>query len=166
MELPMRRNHNRAFTAIEMLFVLALMAIVAAGASLSLVGVQRNSDMAAVIDRLRYFDDLTRRQAARTGRPLELVFDAGGVRRVDPAEALDDSPLAALQLPDGVAIDAVKIAGASQESVPISPSGLSPTYAILLDRRGQRVWMIVSILGEARQAADDGTIEYEMDQLQ
>jgi|GEM_PF-4118120 len=205
----MRPGNRRAFTAIEMLLVLALMAIVAAGASLSLAEVQINSDMAGVIDRIQYFDALTRRQAEQSGRTLMLVFDAAAVRRAAFTPTPDDSTavsmpqmrlagpshrradwsstptltltlstrggnesvdfssyaIALMRLPDGFIVERVKINAIDQSGVPISADGISPTYALLLSRHGQRRWMIVSSLGQSRQAADNGTIDYEMDQL-
>jgi type II secretory pathway pseudopilin PulG len=162
----MRPGNSRAFTAIEMLGVLALMAVVAASASLSLVGMQRDSDLAGVIDRVQYFDDLTRRQAEKSGQTMILAFDpAGQVQRNLSSASPGDPPRATLQLPDGFTIDRVMSAAADQTHVAIASSGFSPTYAILLSQQGRRHWMIVSAVGDVREAADDGTIEYEMDQL-
>jgi type II secretory pathway pseudopilin PulG len=148
-----------------MLLVLALMAVVAAAASLSLAQLRLNSDMAATIDRLKYFDDLTRHQAEQFGRPLILTFDAATVRRLTPTQSPDDPAPPSMQLPDGFTIEQVKIAADDQTGVPISADGLSPTYALLLTRGRQRQWLIVSAVGQSRAVADDGTLEYEMDQL-
>jgi prepilin-type N-terminal cleavage/methylation domain-containing protein len=166
MESAMRRGNSRGFTAIEMLGVLTLMAIVAASASLSLVRMQRDSDLAGVIDRLKYFDDLTRQQAEKSGVPMLLSFDiAGQVQRNLSSASPGDSPLATLRLAGGFSIERVMVAATDQANVAISTNGLSPTYALLLARQSQRRWMIVSAVGDVRQAADDGTVEYEMDQL-
>jgi prepilin-type N-terminal cleavage/methylation domain-containing protein len=162
----MRRGSERAFTAIEMLAALALMAIVAAGASLSLAGIGRNADMAGVIDRIKYFDGLTRRQARQSGRPLGLILEETAVARVALPASAGDEPLAALQLPDGFVIERTIVAGTDQTVVPISAAGLSPTYALRVGGRGQRRWVIVSSVGSAAAAADDGAVEDEMDRLQ
>ncbi|MGA2230831.1 MAG: type II secretion system protein [Tepidisphaeraceae bacterium] len=162
----MRPGSNRAFTAIEMLAALGLMAIVAAGASLSLAGIQRRSDMAGAIDRIKFFDDLTRRQAIQSGRPLTLTFDETAINRAAMPATPGDPPIAMLQLPDGFTIDRTVVFATDQTTVPISAAGLSPTYAVLLSGRGQRRWMIVSAVGAATMADDDGVVEDEMDRLQ
>jgi type II secretory pathway pseudopilin PulG len=148
-----------------MLLVLALMAVAAAAASLSLAQLRLNSDMTSAMDRLKYFDDLARHQAEQSGRPLMLTFDAAEVRRMPTIQSSDDPPPPRLQLPDGFTIEQVKIAAIDQSGVPISADGLSPTYALLLTRGRQRQWLIVSAVGQSRAVADDGTLEYEMDQL-
>ena len=86
------------------------MAIVAASASLSLVGLRRNSDLNDVIDRVKYFDGLTRQQATRSGRPLKLTFDHDAIQRTAAAASPDDQPLNVMRLyPDGWAIERVLV---------------------------------------------------------
>ena len=52
-------------------------------------------------------------------------------------------------------------------AVPFSPTGRTPSYAVLMNARGQKPrWMLVAgITGAIKQYPDDGTIEEIFDLL-
>jgi type II secretion system protein H len=157
----MWRHRSRGFTAIEMLAVLALMAILAASAALSLVEMQRNAHMGQWIDRLAFVDRLSREQARRTARPVALTIDT-----VDGSIARDGDAL--LRVPGGMSMERVLRLGAAETpgrtSIFIDPSGFSPTYALLIRTGNQSQWVVVSSVGNCARFDDDGTIENEWDQ--
>ncbi len=65
-----------AFTAIEMVAVLFLAAIMATLSAVSLSGLRHKADLHEVIDRISYADALARHAAERLHHPTELVLDA------------------------------------------------------------------------------------------
>ena len=128
------RAGERAFTAIEMLAVLALAAVTAAAASLSLLGSKRSSDLASVVDRWAYFDQLTRRLARRAGQPFVLAVDTDGgtVTRKDPsADGASEPRDSVFRLPEGCRIDRVTTAALPGASGAVSLP-FSPNSALLL----------------------------------
>jgi len=139
----MWRRLSRGFTAVEMLAVLTLMAILAASAALSLV------------------DRLARQQARRTARPVVLMIDV-----VDGSVTRDGD--AVLRVPEGMSLERVMTLGAAETpgptEIPISASGFSPTYALLLRAGSQSQWLVVSSVGSFARFDDDGTIDNEFEE--
>src|SRR5688500_13153204 len=80
-----RRQRRWAFTLIETLAVIALMAILAAGVAVSLAGAARAARLEDVAERFIAFDRTTRDAARQFGRTPALRFDLnrGTVHRID-----------------------------------------------------------------------------------
>ena len=167
------RCRRRAFTLIEALFVLALAAILTAAAAVPLVAASRAAAERDVAGRVTAFDRLGREYARRSERSAWLVFDlnAGTIRR----EAAGGEA-STLPLPDGHRIaalyvrrdDAAGPAVSGVVAVPLSSRGQSPSYAVLLQGRGQSSpgqWVVLAgLTGRAVTVAASGN-EGEVDQL-
>jgi prepilin-type N-terminal cleavage/methylation domain-containing protein len=129
------RGH-RAFTLIETLAVIALLAILTAAAAVSLSGTRRAARAEDAADRLMAFDRATRDAARRVGRSSALRFELnrGRISRTDGDAT--PTPLAL----DGARVTRVIVRGESfgygEVVVPFSDRGQSPSYAVLLAGQG------------------------------
>jgi prepilin-type N-terminal cleavage/methylation domain-containing protein len=157
-----RSGHLRGFTLLEMIVVLALIAVLAAA---TLVSLGRRSGLAdESAQAMADYDRLAREWSRRFGRPNRVVFDLdrGRVRRA--AAGLDGEgdarPPAALRLPDGSRIARLMLAGRSHDAgevaIGVSPRGQTRSYAVLLEGRGgERRWLVVAGLTGRPTAVDD-----------
>ena len=160
----MRRRRGSAFTLVELLAVLLLMALLATGVSLSLKGVLRDAELRNAASQLIQFDRLAREQARRSDRPSQLRFElqAGRVRNIDARTKTVQGR--ELQLPAGVAIEQVRTArqprGGADAVVPCSARGQTTSYAVLLRGVGrQQLWLVVAGLsGTVETVRDDQTV--------
>ena len=160
---------RKAFTLIELVAVLAIVALLTAGVSLSLRGALRDAHAEDAASRLVAFDALARQEARRLNRPSELHIDPhdGRVwRREVSASGGDHETGVALVLPPGVAIDEVFTArGRSRatETITIacSASGRTASYAILLSGPGERRrWiMFAGLTGQSRLIEHDRNVQ-------
>ena len=75
MSIGARRRVPRAFTLIEALAVIVIMAVIAAAAAVSLSGAARSARVEDVAERFVAFDRSTRELARRFGRTPALRFE-------------------------------------------------------------------------------------------
>ena len=105
-----RRNHN-AFTLVELMVVLLLMAILTAGVSMSLTGAVRNVQLEDLLDHIASYDGLMREHARRFDRPLQLVIDVDAGRIAWEPVTGETSGANPLVLPRGFEVKRVVLAG-------------------------------------------------------
>jgi type II secretion system protein H len=161
----MNRRVPRAFTLIETLAVLALLALITAAVAVSLAGAKRSADLEGVADRFIAYDRVTRDVARRFGRPTSLRFELnqGTVSRRDDldAGAARTTPLAI----GGARVAKLIVRGESigygEAAVPFSDGGRSPSYAVLLSNKAGQRWVAFAgltgqafVLGDERQVQD------------
>jgi prepilin-type N-terminal cleavage/methylation domain-containing protein len=160
----------RAFTLLEMLLVLALGAVLATVAAVSLASSRRAASAKDIAGQVAHFDRLTRDSARRSGRPARLTFDLdrGDLRRtLDDAGDRSDprAGMSTLHLVGDARIAKVvrarESATAGQVSVPCSPRGQTPSYAVLLVGPGaERQWLVVSgLTGRVSTATDEREVQ-------
>ena len=156
-----------AFTLLEMIVTLALLAVLAPVVTVSLAGPRRAARAQDAADEILNYDRLAREWCRRFGRPGGITFnlDRRTVRRVMAGES-DSSPQpAALHLPGGFRIARLVSAGRSQEAgevmLPCSARGQTPSYAVLLaGAEGAQQWIVVAGLsGKAVTAGDAREVE-------
>jgi prepilin-type N-terminal cleavage/methylation domain-containing protein len=158
------------FTLLEMLLVLALGAVLATAAAVSLASSRRAASARDVAGQVGHFDRLAREWAKRSGRPARLTFDLdrGDLRRTTDDAADRNDPRAgssALHLVGDAHIAKVvrarESATAGQVSVPCSPRGQTPSYAVLLaGPGGQRQWLVVAgLTGQVSTVTDEREVE-------
>ena len=155
-----RRRLRRAFTLIELLAVIALVAILTAGVAVSLAGAARNARLDDVVDQYVAFDRSTREVARRFERPRALQFslNRGAVRRTNG----DEEPTPA-NLSGGVRVTRLALAGgerfqqSGEETIRFSPRGQAPSYAVLLESpAGGRKWIVFAgLTGHATVTTDE-----------
>jgi prepilin-type N-terminal cleavage/methylation domain-containing protein len=164
-------RHPRAFTLVELMVAILLAAIMATVVAVSLAGSQRAARAEDVLGRIATFDRLAREHVRQFGRPNRLTFDlAQNTITRSPADADADADeshdtASTLHLPSGVHLARVVTAMANQTagqaSIPCSPDGLRPTYAILLnDTRNAGRWQLtIGPTGQTLEVRDEREVQ-------
>lgn len=143
---------RRAFTLPEMMLAVALMAVLATVAAVSLAGAKRAARMQDVVEQMTAYDRSAREWSRRFDRPttLEIDMGAGSISQ----GRTDDSFRAPLRLPAGFHIRAVRDTGnqttSGQTGIACSPLGQTHSYAILLEGPAhQQQWLLfVGLTGQ------------------
>ena len=157
-----RRSARRGFTLIEMLAAVCLAALLAAAVAVSAVAIGRDSELREAIEKVRLADRLTREAARSCARPLVLRFDAtaGIISRTgagaDPAQPAHEM----VRLPNGVEIRHMRAPGGQEffggMTVPVSPTGLSRSFAIELVQNARSRWLTVAgLTGQVTETTDE-----------
>jgi prepilin-type N-terminal cleavage/methylation domain-containing protein len=152
---------RRGFTLIEMLIVVALMAILTAAVTLSLSGAVRSARIEDVMGQFIAFDHSTREIARRFARSRALRFDLirGTVHRLD-----DNREAVPLLLGGGMTVTRVivrdEIARFGEITVPFSDRGQSPSYAVLLSGPAGERWVtLAGLTGQAMVLIDERDVQ-------
>jgi prepilin-type N-terminal cleavage/methylation domain-containing protein len=139
---------TRAFTLIEMLVVIALLAILATAATVSLRAATRAANIGDAVEQFVAIDQGTREVAYRFNRQPTLRFDLnhGTVRRIGDSDGATASPLV---LGSGVRVSRVAFDGHTigygNVDVGFSIRGQSPTYAVqLTSASGESRWVALA----------------------
>ena len=84
--VPEHGRHHGAFSLLEMMVVIALLAILATATFLKPLNWFRSARINNGIDQIIMIDQLTRQQCVRTDKRVDLTFDLtnGTMMRVDP----------------------------------------------------------------------------------
>ena len=134
------------FTLIEIIAVIAIMAILSGAAVLSLAHTASQHSFEAVQQELQQIDSLARSAARQGGHAQQIVFDLNNNAILWP-QSDTGTPLTMMRLPEA---DQLQVRTAddtiSRGQVPIdySPLGYSQTYALGLTRKDRSDWMIVA----------------------
>jgi prepilin-type N-terminal cleavage/methylation domain-containing protein len=161
----MNRRDSSAFTLIETLAVLALLAILTTAVAVSLKSATRAADMDDVVGRLVTADRNTREIARRFGRRPELRFELnqGAVTRIDDVDSSGTraTPLALGGARDTKLLIRGESIGYGEVSIAFSDAGRSPSYAVLLSGKAGQRWVAFAgltgqavVLGDERQVQD------------
>ena len=135
-----------AFTLIELLAVIVLLGIISTAAALTFRSSLQSASSNDAMNQLKYLDSTARQRAQRFNQPADLIFDVsnGTISRRDGSKRNEESFTAAL--PRGFSIDQINIAGNSifngEASVPCSPAGLTPSYAVHLIGPNVDQWLL------------------------
>jgi prepilin-type N-terminal cleavage/methylation domain-containing protein len=155
-----RGAFTNAFTLIETLAVITLLAVITAAVAVSLSGARRSADLDGVAEQFVAYDRGTREIARRFGRRTSLRFELnqGTVSRLDD---LDSNGTRTTPLAIGGARVARLIVrdesiGYGEASVAFSDGGRSPSYAVLLaNNAGQRWVAFAGLTGQAVVLSDE-----------
>jgi prepilin-type N-terminal cleavage/methylation domain-containing protein len=150
----------RAFTLIEVMMAVLLMALLATAAAVSFSGPLRTSRAADAQDQIRTFDAAARYMALHSNREVRLVFDLSGstLSRREGPELRDLR--SRVSLPAGHRITQLCVAGQSFEDgeavVDFSSLGICRSYAIHLSGPGLDRWLLIAGLsGQMTQVQDE-----------
>lgn len=161
--MPARRE---AFTLIEILVVLLLLAVLAGISVVSLGGTVRSAQIQDLTRQIIQCDHLLRQQARQVGRPLQLTFDleAGRIARVDSAISAQAAPFV---LPTPAKLERVVIAADNADeslampTLRCSAQGRTASYAVLVTvSPDDHLWLLMAGLsGEARTFTDASHVQ-------
>jgi prepilin-type N-terminal cleavage/methylation domain-containing protein len=149
----------RGFTLVEMVVVIAIMALLTSAAALSFSGPLRATRASDAIRQVQSFDDATRQHAKRFGKDLQIVLDLSRDRLIRRQSA-DGPAMHELQLPHGCRIERVRVGGKVIDSgeavLACSNLGLTRSYAAHLVGPGLDRWILVAgLTGEVTTATHD-----------
>lgn len=166
-------RRRAAFTLIELVAVMLILALLIGAATLALGGVRREAEMSDVIDRLRAADETARRQAHRLDEPAELVFDLRR-NRIEHSRGRDRRGGRGdghWTLPRGFSLERAWIEGhgssSHQIAVGFSSLGHSPSYALAVrgpsppegDGRPRRLLLWAGLSGQMKEPEDESQLE-------
>lgn len=173
-----------AFTFIEVVAVVAIMAVLAGATVWAWTGQVRAATLEDAAIKLRNLDRTARLAAERTGRDVWIRFDLD--RQHAWREAMDADERkqrsASVRFPAGCRIDRLRIAGTAdviesgEARIAISTAGRSATYALRLaspaqsmdatDTPAESVWLVIAgLTGEVTRGYDEDGIENLFDTL-
>jgi prepilin-type N-terminal cleavage/methylation domain-containing protein len=137
----------RAFTLIELMLAVLLLALLASAAALSFSQPIRAARLHDAIEQLRAFDATARQAAVSSGHSVRLAFDLGAgtlARRDEGGRTLRFQST----LPPGFRVDELRIGGhtasSGQALLDISPLGASRTYALHLRGPSTDQWLLIA----------------------
>jgi prepilin-type N-terminal cleavage/methylation domain-containing protein len=156
---------SSGFTLIEVVVVLAVAAILAGAAALSLRGPYQAARLEDAIERLVLVDRQLRDHAQRFERPAQLNVcpNSGQIAAVEPKG--DRPPIQAFQLDGAIKIEEVATPQRRSDcdvvAIPYSTQGRSPTFAVRLRGADNRQhWLLfVGTTGQMIRFEDDRTVE-------
>ena len=154
---PYKRN---AFTLIELLAVVVLVALLAAAVSVSHSGVTGVGGVDDAVEQVGAFDRLTRDMARARADALVMVFDldAQRIRRV--SRATGKSFGHELSLGEHCRLERLHTGDRQQfggvAEVRVSRQGFCPSYALNLRHSGGTTWMVVlGLSGQVVRISDE-----------
>jgi prepilin-type N-terminal cleavage/methylation domain-containing protein len=155
-------RHRRAFTLIELVACVAIMAILAAAAALSLHGHRSEATLPMAIQIIRFADEQARQRALRSDASVELRIALDHPNIVQLSSGPTSSEF---QLPGAFRIARARIAGRSRDtgeiSVRFSPRGWASAYALQITDGTRSQWVaFTGLIGDPQTLDDDQTLEH------
>jgi prepilin-type N-terminal cleavage/methylation domain-containing protein len=155
-------RRNSAFTLVEVMAVVLILALLAGAAAWSFARPLTRARTSEAIDLITSFDASSRLAARRFGRGVDMQFelsDQALIRREGGQVTYR------VNLPPGFAIEQIRTAGrvrdAGEVTVECSRMALSPSYALkLIGPGGLERWLVVAGLsGQVTAARDDADVD-------
>jgi type II secretory pathway pseudopilin PulG len=159
---PLRAKRS-AFTLIETMLAVLLMALLASAVAMSFSAPLKSARTADAIELIRSFDAMGRQAANASGKNVRLVFDLSNDTLVQ-RDGIDlHDPRTHESLPSGCHVDSVRIdeslTSAGEAMVDISPHGWSRSYAVHLQSPGADRWLVFAGLsGQMSQVQNESQI--------
>lgn len=158
-------SFTRAFSLIEILLVMVLLALLAGAVTLSLSGRARQAQLKDVQGQLEQFDYQGRQFAIRHGRPFQMVFDLdhGVLRRISPQE--NQGIWGELVLPEGFHVEGLLVADnppitSGKTALWCSDRGQTASYGLKLSGPdGKRCSIVAGLSGQFTQVDDAQQIQ-------
>ena len=151
----MNTDRNAGFTLIELMAVLLLLGLIAAGVSVSLASSHRRAQMSDVVGQVVQYDTLARATAREQGAPMRVrvSLQSSTLSREIVEDARRGERASSLVLPPGYSVGQVRVGTTrtsfGQTSIAVSSLGQTADYAIRIDGKDQRQWvMFVGLSGQ------------------
>jgi prepilin-type N-terminal cleavage/methylation domain-containing protein len=151
-----RKTNTRAFTLIELMLAVAILALLTGAAALSFVKPVHAARNREAIELVKRADAMAREAAQRSGHPARLQFD------VSKSTIHRDG--ASLTLPQGCTLREIRTSEKSitdgEFVLDISPLGLSHSYALHLQAPDLDQWLIFAGLsGEMTTTTNESQVQ-------
>ena len=150
-----------AFTLLEMLIVVVVMALIATSASLGFKKPLQRAAQSDAIAELKHVDRAARQAAVQLDRPMQLRFDLEkqAVSRIE-----NDASTATMHLPHGIRIAELRTADHRiqdfEHQIAISKSGISMTYAVHLTGTDFDQWILFAgLTGEYMSGINENDMD-------
>jgi len=155
------RNRRSAFTLIEIMMAVLLMAMLASAAALSFSEPLRSARAKDAIEMVRFFDEASRQSARRFGRPVRTSFDLASEKI---SRYIGEQMSYETALPHGCRIrqirTAARRAAEGEFEIPCSPRGITRTYGVHLTGSGVDTWMLIAgLTGEVSLIKDEAQLD-------
>jgi prepilin-type N-terminal cleavage/methylation domain-containing protein len=158
---------RRAFTLIETMLAVLIMALLASAAALSFSGPVRKARAREAVDQVIAADRSARQEAHDSGRAVRLRFDSsnGEISRIEGTATQFRSVL-----PASFRISDVLVGRRVFRDVPaevgFSGSGFSATYAVHLSGTGADRWVVFAgLTGQANVVSDEQAVRTAIDSI-
>lgn len=155
---------RRAFTLIEMMAVLVIIALLAMVAGLVLAGPASVARMSDVTDRIEQIDRQARDYAQRFDCPTQLTFNL--TAQSITIQRTDDQSLVGrtLHVPAKYRIERIRFAGQSSDAgetlLSCSTHGSTPSYGLVIAGPQQRVcFLVAGLTGRFAELANEQSID-------
>jgi prepilin-type N-terminal cleavage/methylation domain-containing protein len=158
-------SKSSAFTLIETMLAVLIMALLASAAALSFAAPLRTARAREALDQLTAADSAARKLSRESGRAVRLSFDpASGVIDRHFGQQLELREV----LPSSIRMQDIfvnlRIYRDTRAEVVFSAAGLSPTYAIhVVGRRVDRWIVFAGLSGETSVMTDEETVRSAID---
>lgn len=154
---PKHCDSRSAFTLIELVFVLVIMAMLSSIAVISLGGFISRYQLTQATESLERFDARARRDARRYRKPVDATI------QMARQELVNESANLKYSLPRNVTIEEIRVGRqvvlGNEVEIAFDREGASPTYAVQLQRGKQSRWLIVlGISGQVIPLASEGEV--------
>lgn len=152
-----RNNQGQAYTLIELLAVVVLLSLMVGLVGVRLVGPYRHARLVNVLARAAQFDEQVRHMCQQHDIATEIVIDLTRQRVYVSKSALENRVVWPALSTRGIRVEQVITADkrktGGKVTVPVSPSGHTPSYAVRFDSGdGTEKWLFFAgITGQAIQ---------------
>jgi prepilin-type N-terminal cleavage/methylation domain-containing protein len=161
------RRRLRAFTLIETMLAVLIMALLASAAALSFAAPLRAARSREALDQIFAADRAARQLSRDAARPVRLSFDPsnGVVARFSGGQMQSR-----IVLPASFQIGAVLVGRRAFRSsiadIEFSTSGFSPTYAVHLAGPGINCWIVFAgLTGQTSVMSDEESVRWAIDNI-
>ena len=160
MKMPSPRQHS-AFTLLEVVAVMVMLGLLSTVAVVSLSGTLDRYRLNRAVEMVELFDARARRQAGNQRTPVDASIQLNRNRLL--IESPNDTKDRVFGLPSGVQISSVRLSRNSvagrQLDLRYSRDGVSPTYAIQLQRGDKSHWLVIlGISGQIIHSSSEGEV--------
>ncbi|MBI1368403.1 MAG: prepilin-type N-terminal cleavage/methylation domain-containing protein [Planctomycetes bacterium] len=161
--------HRRAFSLIEVMTVLVIIAITAAAVMMRPMGWFTAAKLDDAIGRVTFMDQMTRQAARRSGKAFEVTFDLreGAIERREIGEGAISAGSHRVALPDGYVMRKVIVNGDNAVTVRYTSDGDADSFAIeIAGSDGISTWVLIAGLsGQVTRMAHEQEVTHVLASL-
>jgi general secretion pathway protein H len=168
-----KNSRRRGFTLFELIAVILLLAVFAAAVRAPVVSMLDRISTRNAIDQLQTIDRLTRQEAQRSGKEVQLHIDPleGTLVRTDSSD--EQTPIGQpIRLNKNIHIEQIRIAPEKQDFDELnavlrcSPDGATVTYAMQIQTPSRTTWLLFAgLTGQCYELESEDDVTNVLDEL-